>query len=147
MFYRLLADATVVTHFAFIVYVVFGGFLAWRWPRTILLHISAAGWGLIGIVAGIVCPLTILEDWARREAGLSGLPSEGFIDHYLTGVIYPESLLTEVRIGVLLVVLVSWIGFGVRLRRTSRSSQPAPRTLMPRGRTSDKRGTSRQQGR
>jgi hypothetical protein len=118
MFYRLLADASVVAHLAFIAYVIFGGFIAWRWPRTIWLHLVCAGWGFIGVVVGIVCPLTILENWARRQAGQSGLPPEGFIDHYLTGVIYPESLLVEVRIGVAVVVVASWVGFIVRRRRT-----------------------------
>jgi len=39
MQYRLLADATVVVHLLFVTYVVIGGFLAWRWRRTIVAHV------------------------------------------------------------------------------------------------------------
>ena len=121
MKYRLLADATVVVHFAFVAYVVVGGFLAWRWPRTIWLHLAAAGWGFAAIAVGIVCPLTTLENWSRKQAGQEGLPSSGFIDHYLTGVIYPENLLAEVRVLVVVAVVGSWIGFAFRQRRNQRT--------------------------
>ncbi|WP_280240389.1 DUF2784 domain-containing protein [Nocardia abscessus] len=111
MLYRLLADATVATHFAFVAYVVVGGFLAWRFPRTIWLHLIAVCWGFSTIVVGFDCPLTHLENWAREHAGLALLPSSGFIDHYLTGVIYPEHALGSVRILAAALVVASWIGY------------------------------------
>jgi Protein of Unknown function (DUF2784) len=40
---------TVGTHFAYLVYLPSGGFLALRWPRTILLHLPTVVWG-IGVV-------------------------------------------------------------------------------------------------
>lgn len=109
--YRLLADVTAAVHFAFVAYVVVGGFLAWRWPRTIWLHLIAFGWGFGTVLFGVDCPLTYLENWARHRAGVAGLPSSGFIDHYLTGVIYPESALGLVRVLVAVCVAVSWSGF------------------------------------
>ena len=33
MVFRILADATVVLHFIFVLFVVFGGVLVARWPR------------------------------------------------------------------------------------------------------------------
>ncbi|MFC9894910.1 DUF2784 domain-containing protein [Nocardia sp. NPDC127579] len=116
MFYRLSADATAAVHLAFVVYVVLGGFLAWRWPRTIWLHLLAFAWGFGTILIGYDCPLTDVENWARRRAGQAGLPPSGFIDHYLTGVIYPEQALNLVRALVAVCVLVSWIGY-LRRRR------------------------------
>ncbi|MEV0764175.1 DUF2784 domain-containing protein [Nocardia sp. NPDC050435] len=116
MLFRLLADATAAVHLAFVGYVVVGGFLAWRWPRTRWLHLLAFGWGFGTVLIGFDCPLTYLEDWARRRAGQQGLPPSGFIDHYLTGVIYPDSALTLVRALVAVTVLVSWAGFAWRLR-------------------------------
>lgn len=41
--------------------------------------------GLGSVVVGFECPLTHAENWARQRAGETGLPSSGFIDHYLTG--------------------------------------------------------------
>lgn len=129
MLYRVLADATAVVHFAFVAYVVIGGFLAWRWRRTIYAHIAAFGWGFSTVVFGIDCPLTHLENWAREAAGDQGLPPSGFIDHYITGVIYPESALGLVRLLVAVSVVVSWIGYGILRSRpriaTEITSRPA----------------------
>ncbi|WP_232851680.1 DUF2784 domain-containing protein [Nocardia acididurans] len=123
MLYRVLADVTAGLHFAFVAYVVVGGFLAWRWPRTIWLHLAAVGWGFSTVLIGIDCPLTYVEDWARERAGQAGLPPSGFIDHYITGVIYPRELLDEVRVGVAVCVVASWIGLAwVVRRRASRSA-------------------------
>ncbi|MFI9413844.1 DUF2784 domain-containing protein [Nocardia gamkensis] len=128
MLYRLAADATAVTHFAFVAYVVVGGFLAWRFPRTIWLHLLAVCWGFGTIVVGFDCPLTHLENWAREHAGRERLPSSGFIDHYLTGVIYPEHALGLVRAVAAAVVVASWIGYVWAQRRPA----PAARAHAPR---------------
>ncbi|WP_039797901.1 DUF2784 domain-containing protein [Nocardia araoensis] len=128
MLYRLLADATAVTHFAFVAYVVVGGFLAWRFVRTIWLHALAVCWGFSTIVFGFDCPLTYSENWARERAGEQRLPSSGFIDHYLTGVIYPESALGLVRALVAALVVASWIGYAWALHRRA---APATRVHAP----------------
>ncbi|MGA9870263.1 MAG: DUF2784 domain-containing protein [Rhodococcus sp. (in: high G+C Gram-positive bacteria)] len=118
MLYRALADLTVVVHLAFVAYVVVGGFIAWKLPRTIWLHAAAAAWGVLSIGVGVECPLTALESWARVQAGGAALPSTGFIDHYLTGVIYPDSAIVAIQLLVVLAVLVSWAGFfALRTRR------------------------------
>ncbi|WP_068157256.1 DUF2784 domain-containing protein [Rhodococcus phenolicus] len=117
--YRVLADGIAVTHLIFLLYVMFGGFVAWRWPRTIALHVCAVAWGLASVLVGFDCPLTHAENWARHRAGEAGLPPAGFIDHYLTGVVYPESALGPVRVLVAVCVLVSWVGLWRRLRRVS----------------------------
>ncbi|MEV6320765.1 DUF2784 domain-containing protein [Nocardia sp. NPDC051787] len=120
MLYRLLADATAATHFAFVAYVVVGGFLAWRFPRTIWLHVVTAGWGFSTIVFGLECPLTHVENWARERAGLVRLPSSGFIDHYITGVLYPEDALGLVRLLAAVLVAASWIGYvSIRWQRSA----------------------------
>ncbi|MDS0381389.1 DUF2784 domain-containing protein [Mycobacterium tuberculosis] len=76
-------------HFAFIAYVLAGGFLALRWRRTMWLHVPAVIWG-IGIAAKRVdCPLTWVERWARTKAAMTPLSPDGFVAHYITGVIYP----------------------------------------------------------
>lgn len=108
--YRLLADATAGVHFLFIAYLVVGGFLAWRWRWTIWTHIAAVAWGFGTVLFGFECPLTHLETWARERAGEAGLPSTGFIDYYITGVLYPRSALDLVRVLVVVVVTVSWVG-------------------------------------
>ncbi|WP_433580239.1 DUF2784 domain-containing protein [Nocardia brasiliensis] len=126
MLYRLLADVTAAAHFVFVAYVVIGGYLAWRWPRTLWLHVLAFGWGFGTVLFGIDCPLTHLENWARHRAGEAGLPPSGFIDHYITGVIYPENALGAVRVLVAVVVALSWVGYAVLRRRAT-----GPATRLP----------------
>jgi Protein of Unknown function (DUF2784) len=126
MGYRLLADATVVVHFAFLAYVVTGGLLAWRWRWAIWPHLAAAGWGLAVTVGHLNCPLTFVENWARQRAGESTLAG-GFIDHYVTGVVYPARYAGLMQILVGLVVVLSWAGAArVRWRGTRVSGNPAP---------------------
>jgi hypothetical protein len=122
--YRLLADATAGVHFLFIAYLVVGGFAAWRWRWTIWTHIAAVAWGFSTILFAVDCPLTYLETWARERGGEAGLPSTGFIAHYITGVLYPRSALDLVRVLVVLLVAISWVGY-VRLGRRRYRSQHA----------------------
>lgn len=112
MAYLVLGDITMVSHFAFIAFVVTGGFLAWRWGRVLWVHVAAVTWTAINML-GVTCPLTVIEDWARHRAGESGLGAEGFIAHYLTGVVYPESQLATVRGLVVAAILTSWVGVAV----------------------------------
>ena len=67
MLYRLTADAVVILHLSFIVFVVCGGFLAWRWPRLIWVHLPAAAWGTAIELFHWTCPLTPLEKWLRER--------------------------------------------------------------------------------
>ncbi len=115
MGYRLGADAVIVVHLGYLVYLVVGGFLAWRWPRTLWLHLAAAAWGLVIVLFPLVCPLTWLEDTLRERAGEARL-RDGFIDTYLAGVVYPERYETALRIAVAVLVVTAWIGVYVRRR-------------------------------
>ncbi|MEV4898408.1 DUF2784 domain-containing protein [Nonomuraea sp. NPDC059023] len=116
MGYRLIAEAAMLVHFAFLVYMAVGGFLAWRWPRTIWIHLGVVAWGVLSITTGVECPLTLVEDWGRERAGQAGLPDSGFIDHYIEGVIYPEEYTLLARWGVAVLVLFSYIGYVLRRR-------------------------------
>jgi Protein of Unknown function (DUF2784) len=120
MWYRFVADAAMVAHFAFLAYLLLGGFIAWRSPWTIWAHAAAALYGLFNVLIGWPCPLTHVEDWGRARAGESTLPSTGFIDHYLTDVVYPQDHEALVQVLVAAVVLTSWIGFAIRRGRSPR---------------------------
>ena len=125
MAYKLLADATMVAHFTFLAYLVAGGFLAWRWPWAIWPHLLAAGWGLSTLVFHLNCPLTWLEDWSRRKAGGSAL-SNGFIDTYLTGIVYPERYTGLLQLLAAAVVAVSWVGLLIRQRHPIEAASVSP---------------------
>lgn len=89
MLYRILADAVMVAHLAFILFVAVGALLAWRWPWLVWAHLPALAWGVGTIVIGFECPLTTAEKALRRLAGGEGYDG-GFVDRYLENVVYPE---------------------------------------------------------
>lgn len=102
----LLADLVLLLHAAFIVFVLLGGLLVWRWRWLIWLHIPAVIWGILIEVQGWLCPLTPLENRLRRAAGNDGYQT-GFIDHYLAPLIYPAGLTPAIQLllaGVVLLV-------------------------------------------
>ncbi|MBA2389773.1 MAG: DUF2784 domain-containing protein [Geodermatophilaceae bacterium] len=120
----LLADAVMIVHFAFLVFLVLGGFLAWRWPRVLIAHFAMASWGLAIVTFEWLCPLTFVENRLRQADGQPEL-ADGFIDTYLTGVIYPDDRITEVRLAVAVIVAVSWIGLVTRWRRNGQRTRHA----------------------
>ena len=105
MLYGLLADAVLVLHLAFILFVLCGALLVWRWPRVAWLHLPAVAWGVLLEWFGWLCPLTPLEVTLRRLAGKEGYTG-GFIEHYLVPLIYPPGLTpaiqTAIGVGVLI---------------------------------------------
>lgn len=124
MAYQAIGEGAMLLHFAFLAYVAFGGFLAWRWPRTLWIHVPIAAYGFGIAVIGWICPLTHVENWARENAGQEGYQGTGFIEHYLSGIIYPQSHLIVFEFMVGISVALSWIGFLILWRRRHR---PTPR--------------------
>jgi hypothetical protein len=120
MWYRAAADAVLLVHFAFVLFVVFGGLLALRWPRVAWIHIPLAIYGAVIEFIGFVCPLTPLEVSLRQRGGEAGY-SGGFIEHYITATIYPAGLTRQVQIILGMAVLaVNIIVYTIWWNRRSR---------------------------
>lgn len=118
---RLLADAVVLLHLLFIAFALAGGALVlWR-PRIAWLHLPAVAWAAYVEFSATICPLTPLENALRRSAGEAGY-SGGFIDHYLTALIYPDGLTRRAQIGVGIFVALLNIAVYARLARQRRRS-------------------------
>lgn len=91
MLYAMLADAVVVLHVLFVLFVLTGGLLALKWRWTIWLHVPAAAWGAIVEFSGWVCPLTPLEQWLRMQAGRPSYEQD-FVARHLLPLLYPADL-------------------------------------------------------
>jgi hypothetical protein len=118
--YRFLADAVLVAHALFVLFVVLGGIAVIRWPRVAIVQIPAAVWGALIEFRGWICPLTPLENSLRRlgnEEGFSG----GFVEHYLLRTRYPAGLTdrTQWILGTL-VIVINLTAYGFALSRFKR---------------------------
>lgn len=99
MLLRLLADVVLVAHLCFIVFAIFGGFLALRWWWAPFAHLPAVVWGGYIELTSTTCPLTPLEN-ALRSAGGGSAYSGGFIEHYLVPIVYPAGLSAETQLAL-----------------------------------------------
>jgi len=114
--YGLLADLVVVAHLAFILFVVAGGLLAFRWRRAL--------WGVLIEVTGWICPLTPLENRLRLKAGEVGYEGS-FVEHHLLPIVYPEELTRNGQLALGgLVLAVNALVYTLVLRRLRRTSFP-----------------------
>jgi Protein of Unknown function (DUF2784) len=119
MAYRLLADAIVLLHLAFVAFVLLGGFLVLRWRRSIWIHGPAVLWGAVVEWSGWACPLTPLENWLRLK-GQARDYAGGFVEHYVVSVLYPEALTPAIQVvlgGLVIVVNLLVYGYALRVRR------------------------------
>jgi hypothetical protein len=114
MLYRLGADAVLLLHLAFILFVVFGALVAGRNRRWRAAHLGAVAWGVVAELSGQVCPLTYVENWLRAKAGQASYGGD-FVEHYLLALVYPAGLGRHEQLALGLAVLVvnaafySWI--------------------------------------
>ncbi len=98
--YSLLADAILLIHFAFVVFVVVGflailiGLLArWSWVHNRVFritHLAAIGIVVLQAWFGQLCPLTVWENELRQQAGESGY-AETFVEHWLHKLLFYQA--------------------------------------------------------
>jgi hypothetical protein len=111
-----IADAVLVVHFLFVLFVV-GGLLTiwigaacgWRWVRNWrfrVAHLAAISFVALEAVFGMVCPLTEWED------ALRGAPTDsGFIGRWLHRWLFysfPDWVFTSAYVTFALLVAATW---------------------------------------
>ena len=101
-----LANLVVLIHFGFLLFVSIGGVVVLRWRWLAWIHVPAALWGVLIEIGGWICPLTPLENLLRHRAGEVGYQG-GFIDRYISGVIYPQGLTrpSQMVLGILVLAI------------------------------------------
>jgi polyferredoxin len=118
---RVLADAIVVVHAAYVSFVVFGllaivfGVLlgkSWArnfWFRTV--HLTMIAIVVAEALCGIPCPLTVWEDRLRRAAGQETYPGDfiGYWAHQLIFFHAPPWVFTVIYILFGLAVLLTFL--------------------------------------
>ena len=124
MFYKLAADAVVLLHLGFVLFVVTGGLLVFRWRWMALLHLPAVIWAVLLEFNGWLCPLTPLELSLRAAGGQAGYGG-GFVEHYILPALYPAELDTTLQIAmgsfviVINIALYGWLLWQLKSRDTN----------------------------
>ncbi len=125
--YQLAADAILILHFGFVVFVVggllmifLGHRLGWRWIYGIrfrVLHLAAIGVVVLQSWLGAICPLTLWEMQLRELAG--DLTYQGsFVAYWLHRLLFfqaPPAVFIIVYTLFAALVVASW--FWIRPRR------------------------------
>ena len=120
MLYRAAADAVLVLHLAFVVFVVLGGILVLRWRKLAWAHLPAVVWGALIEFSGWICPLTPLEIALRHAAGDAAYAGD-FLEHYIAALLYPESITRDVQVALGIgVVLLNAVIYGLALQQQHR---------------------------
>ena len=117
---RWLADLVLVVHLAYLAFIPIGGFLAWRCRWVMWPHLAAVAVGFVSVTVGLDCPLTSWEQSLRRRGGERAY-RDGFIDHYLTGHVYPHGYDWLVQVLFISCVVVA---YAVLIARHTRARRP-----------------------
>ena len=98
--YSLFADLTLITHVAFVAFVVvgmaliwIGHFAHWAWVRNFrfrIAHLAAIVIVVVQAWIGMICPLTTLEQSLRLRGGIDAY-SGSFITYWLQRLIFFEA--------------------------------------------------------
>ena len=103
--YEIAASLTLIVHFVFILFVVFGALLFFVDTKIVFIHIPAFIWGFYIELTHSICPLTYLENWLLHKANLITY-SEDFILNYLVAIVYPTNLTKDLQIYLAIVLTV-----------------------------------------
>lgn len=103
--YEFLATLTLILHFLFIIFVVFGGLLFFIKKWMILIHLPALIYGIYVEFTQSICPLTYLENFLLQKAKLTTY-STSFIQNYLIPIIYPINLTKDIQINLAISLII-----------------------------------------
>jgi len=121
--YQNLADAILILHALFVVFVVtalvlilVGGYRQWPWIRNWrfrIVHLVSIALVVAQSWAGLLCPLTSLEMWLRGQAG-TVIYEGSFIQYWLQRFLYhdaPAWVFVVAYTAFGLLVVIAWLRF------------------------------------
>ena len=122
--YELAADLTLIIHFAFILFAVFGALLLLVSIKIVFIHIPSLIWASYIELTHSVCPLTYLENWFLQKANLVTY-SQGFIQNYLVPIVYPNNLTEDFQTFLAVVLMiVNLIIYGLIISKSKKTNIP-----------------------
>ena len=106
MIYKLLAYFTILLHFVWIVFLIFGFYFALKKSKIAWFHLAGLLFSLILNIMGWYCPLTYLENYLHYLGDRGSEYGGSFILKYSEYIIYPDLPETYIRI-----VGIIFVGF------------------------------------
>jgi hypothetical protein len=132
--YQFLANAVLLSHVGIVLFIIggllltlLGAALRWQWVKNFwfrALHLVGIFYIVMEAWLGIVCPLTTLELWLRKQAGQTVYDGD-FIAHWMSQIMFydaPAWVFIAAYSGFAALVLLSW--FLVRPSFPWRARQP-----------------------
>ena len=127
--YLLAADAVLMLHVLFVVFVVVGlvlilagRLMSWDWVRNWwfrVIHLAAIGVVVLQSWLGVICPLTKLEMYLRGKAG-DAMYAGSFVAHWLESILYyraPAWVFAACYTAFAAIVVLSWVWVRPHRRR------------------------------
>ena len=114
----ILADAVVLAHLGWILFLIFGALAGRRWRSVKWVHLAALAFAVVLTAGGWICPLTHLEVWLRR-----GVPGAGggypgtFLGYYAERLVYLDVPRWAVLVAVLGIAGLSVWAYAGGVRR------------------------------
>jgi len=124
MAYKIFADAIIVVHFLFILFMLFGFLLTLyavffrqkffdRWLFRVL-HLVGIFYVVSLSILGKYCPLTLLENQLRLRHEAYSVYSGSFIVHYLERLVYPDVNPLVIQIPTVFIAIFTIVVFIIR---------------------------------
>jgi hypothetical protein len=113
--YKLLADAIVLLHLLWIVFLFIGSVWGRKYKAVRIVHLGGLSFTLTSEIFGWICPITHMEVWLRSKHDPALTYTGSFVAHYIEELIYIDVSRTFVFFcTVFLVGFNIWMYFGKR---------------------------------
>lgn len=111
-FFSIAADITVVIHFLWIIFLMFGVLIGRKYLWVKRVHIFGIAFAIVLQVFGWYCPLTYLEIWLRELHDPTQSYSGSFIIYYVERMVYIDlPPWTVLVLTIILAIVTAWIYF------------------------------------
>lgn len=124
MFYKIFADAIIVVHFLFVLFMLLGFLLTlyavffrskfFDWWLFRSLHLLGIFYVASLSILGKYCPLTLLENQLMSRHESSSVYSGSFIVHYLEKLVYPDVNPLTIQIPTIFIAIFTIVVFIVK---------------------------------
>jgi len=117
MIYSLLVHFTIILHFLWILFIIFGFIFVLKKSKIAFVHVSGLFLALFLNLMGWYCPLTYLENYLYTLHDIRSAYTKPFILNYLEYLIYPDLPEPYIRIFALIFVALYMIFYIYQAKR------------------------------